>query len=191
MSELLQRGNHKLPRSTGIFNLPRAITCPGRTAYCQKVCYAGKAERMYKAVLPYRTRMLTLTKDPSFVGLMTAEILRSKRSVIRIHESGDFYDQAYLDKWIGIAAALPKVTFYAYTKSHMLDFSRRPANLIVRLSTDPTSGTEAIAALPGFDGEAWTVAKKSIEKSNIFVCPGSCKTCDYCLKPGHVQFHEH
>lgn len=188
---LLQKGNRKLPASTGIFNLPRAITCPGRTAYCQKVCYANKAERMYKAVLPYRTRMLTLTKDPGFVGLMTAEILRSKRRVIRIHESGDFYDQGYLDKWLDIARALPAVTFYAYTKSWMLDFGARPANFIIRLSTDPSSPADALQALPGFDGEAWTVQKKSIEKPNTFLCPGSCKLCDYCLKPGHVQFHEH
>lgn len=188
---LLQKGNRKLPASTGIFNLPRASTCPGRTAYCQKVCYAGKAERMYKAVLPYRTRMLTLTKLPTFAGLMTAEIIKSKCSVIRIHEAGDFYEQAYLDKWLEIARALPAVQFYCYTKSYMLDFSTRPGNFVARLSLDPTSHPLAWSKLPGFDGEAWTVPKKSTEKSDVFVCPGSCKTCDYCLKPGAVQFLEH
>jgi hypothetical protein len=188
---LLQKGNHKLPKSTGIFNLPRVITCPGQTSYCKKVCYAGKAERQYKNVREYRSKMLTLTKEPGFESQMLAEIHKSKLTVIRIHEAGDFYSQAYLDKWLEIARALTAVQFYCYTKSYMLDFSPRPLNFVARLSLDPTSNSQALAALPGFDGEAWTVPKKSIENPDVFTCPGSCKTCDYCLKPGDVQFLEH
>lgn len=34
----------------------------------------------------------------------------------RVHESGDFYSAAYVDKWADIARRHPGLTFYAYTK---------------------------------------------------------------------------
>jgi hypothetical protein len=35
---------------------------------------------------------------------------------IRIHDSGDFFADWYLDEWLSIAAAHPHLLFYAYTK---------------------------------------------------------------------------
>jgi hypothetical protein len=40
---------------------------------------------------------------------------------VRIHDSGDFHSQAYLDAWKDAARFFPNVTFYAYTKSLHLD----------------------------------------------------------------------
>ena len=38
-------------------------------------------------------------------------------NVVRLHDSGDFYSQEYLDAWKAVAKALPDMVFYAYTKS--------------------------------------------------------------------------
>ena len=121
----LQLGNRKLPITTAIFNLPSKVTCPGKTALCSKVCYATKAERMYKQVIPFRTKNLTLSQQEIFIEVITNEIEtlveKKKLKTVRIHESGDFYSQKYLDKWLVIANKFPKIIFYAYTKSWHLN----------------------------------------------------------------------
>jgi hypothetical protein len=40
-----------------------------------------------------------------------------KANVIRIHVSGDFFNQAYFDAWCAVANMNPDTVFYAYTKS--------------------------------------------------------------------------
>jgi hypothetical protein len=47
---------------------------------------------------------------------MILEILTSKFKFVRVHESGEFYSQEYVNKWYEIAKHCPNVTFYAYTK---------------------------------------------------------------------------
>jgi hypothetical protein len=50
---------------------------------------------------------------------------------VRIHVSGDFYNQNYFDAWCSVARIYANRTFYAYTKS--LTF------WVARLSTIPTN----------------------------------------------------
>ena len=141
--------------------------------------------------------MYQLTTAQDFVQVMIDTIAKKKvagaaLATIRIHESGDAYSQEYLNKWLEIATALPLVTFYMYTKSFMLDFSKRPKNLIVRGSIDPSSKQLEIDAAMKLDGVAETRdGKQPAIVSDAKECPGSCKTCDYCLKPGNVWFKLH
>jgi Gene product 88 len=89
---------------------------------------------MMPNVMAARQDNLVASLSDTFVEDMI-KVLTSARSynVIRIHDSGDFYNQTYLDKWSAIAAALPNRIFYAYTKAHHLSFANVPANLrIVR-----------------------------------------------------------
>jgi hypothetical protein len=70
----------------------------------------------------------TQTTMPDFVNTMIGELLilsakakkQGKQLVVRLHDSGDFYSQAYLTKWITIMGYFPEVTFYCYTKSHVM-----------------------------------------------------------------------
>jgi hypothetical protein len=48
---------------------------------------------------------------------MLAELRLGDRSLMRVHSSGDFYDAEYVRKWREIAAAMPGVSFWAYTRS--------------------------------------------------------------------------
>lgn len=43
--------------------------------------------------------------------------LPKKAMTIRVHVSGDFFNQRYFDAWQAVAALRPSVLFYAYTKS--------------------------------------------------------------------------
>jgi hypothetical protein len=67
-------GNLKLKNNNHVryilWNLPACITCPFKTAHCTKCCYARKAERVYKNVLPARTRNYEETLKPDFVENM-------------------------------------------------------------------------------------------------------------------------
>ena len=189
---MLSFGNHKLPTTTGIFNLPAGRTCPGSTAKCRKWCYARKAERQYPAVLPFRTRNWEASKLESFESLIHNEIsAKRKVDTIRVHESGDFYCQSYFDKWCQLARDFPQIRFYAYTKSKHLDFSRRPDNFVVLLSDDDTLYQDQWHR---FDGITTVTPKHAAPKSSWYVCPGNCRTCNVCwnVTPNKkVTFLEH
>ncbi len=193
---LLSKGNHKLPRDVAIWNLPHGSTCPGATAMCKKYCYAFKAERFRKQVLPFRKHNFLLSLRPDFPEMIINQLkrLRVVRAV-RIHESGDFYNQAYLDKWVTIAKACPDITFTAYTKSLHLDFSKfkRLRNVILFASVDPTTPPCMLASN--------TIRRKAVvidrhadkAPKGYFLCPGSCKKCSHCYTRGcsSVAFREH
>lgn len=138
----LSKGNMKI-KNTLIFNLPTVKTCPMATEACKAFCYAAKAERMYPNVLPSRTNNFEASRSESFVQDMIEAINKlnknNKYQYFRIHESGDFYNQKYLDKWFDIAKHNSDIHFLAYTKSHHLDFSNKPDNMTVRYSIDETT----------------------------------------------------
>ena len=104
-------------------------TCPAATA-CKAVCYAKQGRYVMGAAVTNRLDNLDESQAPAFVANMIKS-LRSARSfnVIRVHDSGDFYSQEYLDRWYAVARALPDKIFYAYTKRMDLDlWTNKPDN---------------------------------------------------------------
>lgn len=191
----LSKGNRKLPKDIAIFNLPHRSTCPGATEECKKYCYAHKAERMYKGCLPFRKRNYLDSLRPGFVKEVVGKLSRMRKlRAVRIHESGDFYNQDYLNKWVQIARSFPHVVFTAYTKSLHLDFSKasKLPNMVLFASLDPST--------PKYMREANTIKSRAIviEKNakvprGYFECPGSCKYCSHCYtsRAKSVAFHKH
>lgn len=127
----LSEGNEKLRNSDKvrflIWNLPYRWTCPYATALCLKSCYARAAER-YNSPKASRYRNYEKSLEDSFVADMIETIeyhlarpvFKGKKVVFRIHESGDFYSQEYVDKWVEIInhfADRKNLVFMAYTKS--------------------------------------------------------------------------
>lgn len=139
--------NRKLTKTVGIFNLPPGITCPGATPECVKLCYAQKANKMYKSAREMRLANLEKTKDPLFAIKLAMEITQAGLSSVRFHESGDFFNQEYLDKVMNVCSMCPDVRFLAYTKSFHLDFSRKPDNLVIYWSTTDSNVNRAPAGL--------------------------------------------
>ncbi len=117
------------------FSLPAIKTCRG-SDLCKKYCYAMKTHRWKK---PYLTRKnnLKASKKRSFVRRMVEEIGKKKCEFFRIHVSGDFYSQKYVNKWMKICRQIPQRTFLVYTQRHDLDFSEKPSNLTIYYSIWP------------------------------------------------------
>jgi len=107
------------------WNLPTGTTCPFALE-CKVVvdrvtgkfdidkgqyrCYAASPER-FPAVREHRWKNFEFVKNG---GIPT---IPSDCKAIRIHASGDFFNQAYFDMWIELAKSNPSVEFWAYTKS--------------------------------------------------------------------------
>lgn len=128
----LSEGNKKLQDSDKVsfyqWNITSVVSCPYRTPMCEKSCYALKAERIYPTVAKRRDLNLEFSRSSEFVSSMIEQIeyeLTRKRNqgktvYFRIHESGDFYSQEYMNKWVEIAnhfAENESIIFMAYTKS--------------------------------------------------------------------------
>lgn len=90
------------------------LTCP-MADECVKFCYAKKGAYIWSNVKPAFEKRYELTKTSDFIVEMNAEILKKKPQYVRVHDSGDYYSKAYLQKWIEIAIHNPDVRFYSYT----------------------------------------------------------------------------
>lgn len=197
-NNLLSLGNRKLQPDIAIWNLPHRKTCPGATAECKKYCYAQKAERLYKATLPFRERNFKLSKKANFAKTMIEALSKIQHKVraVRIHESGDFYNQEYLDKWVEVAKAFPKIMFTAYTKSLHLDFSKakKTKNMILFASIDPTT-PDWMLKKNTLRHKATVIKPGCKVPRGYFECPGSCRkaACEHCYhcKTKSVAFHQH
>lgn len=103
-------------------------TCPF-AGECVKFCYAQKGAYSWSNVKPAFEKRYELTKTDDFVNEMNKEIAKKKPDYVRVHDSGDYYSKAYLDKWIEIAIHNPHVRFYSYTNSvEMLKAAKLPDN---------------------------------------------------------------
>lgn len=170
--KLIQKGNSKL-HNMYMFNLPatHAICnriCPG--------CYAAREQTRFPAILTARESRYTASIAPTFASTIISEInsLRTKPPYFRIHASGEFYSQAYIDSWHTIASAFPSITFYAYTKrlAHF-DFS-------------------SLSSLPNFvlinslHFRGLNYGPISSAPADAFICPShsgaTCgDSCTYCM----------
>jgi hypothetical protein len=114
-------------------------------------------------------------------------IRRSGVKLVRVHESGDFYDREYAEKWSAIARALPDVIFFAYTKSPNRPYAKN-FNIVESILPDGSLNY-------GTKEEIFALAKRHRAK----ICPcGLIKarvicgeSCTACTKAKHVVFVEH
>mgnify|MGYP003134822567 FL=1 len=90
------------------------LTCPFADA-CVKFCYAKKGAYIWSNVQPAFEKRYQLSKTDDFVNKMNQEIIKKKPDYVRVHDSGDYYSKAYLQKWLDIAMHNPSVRFYSYT----------------------------------------------------------------------------
>ena len=191
----ISKGNMKMKKGFLIWNLPSGITCPGKTEICDKKCYARKAERQYKQTLPCRMANLDDSLSEDFVTMMVDTMhqmiydangvwVKSFKGYFRIHESGDFYSQRYLNDWFTLAKMFPSIKFLAFTKSFDLDFTGKPENLEIVLSVMPDT------TIPNYKrildlGFSIAYAGDSMymfaDSSTMPIeCPGNCDECGAC-----------
>jgi hypothetical protein len=197
------RGNSKLGKDVLVFNLPpggkkQGGTCKP-TAWCSKNCYAMKGLHTYPSVTKANEKRKEWSKQKNFAELATSELKRTKKPYVRIHSSGDFYSEEYVQKWIEICKSCPEKKFLAFTKSHHLSTSlkvlARLKNVSLYESLDESRQRAKTpflrAMLEGCDLASESAAKKRTRET--IKCPGECEPCEFkCWdRDKHVVFHKH
>jgi hypothetical protein len=148
------------------FGLPSgtAFSCPGATSFCEKICYAGKLEKVYKGVRNILVNNWNLLKDatmPEMVGIlstMIGEFVAETDALIakgkdasfdfRIHWDGDFFSRDYAKAWAIVIRQFSGVRFWVYTRSfagpvNVIDILAGIDNLTVYLSADNVNVDDA------------------------------------------------
>lgn len=154
--------NGKTATGKNAFGLPsgKAFSCPGATSFCEKVCYAGKLEKVYsgvKDILMHNWNALNGASVSDMVIMLGTMIesftienerLRSKGKTptndFRIHWDGDFFSRDYAEAWAIVIRDNPDVTFWVYTRSFtpeafVIDILAGIDNLVLYLSADPVN----------------------------------------------------
>jgi hypothetical protein len=121
---MLVNGNHKVDKSVLCWSITPVESCPN-CSDCKDTCYALAPYTRWPNVRNAWDRNFNISKGGDFVDKISDQLERSKNvSVVRIHVSGDFYSQEYINKWFRIISAFPKIKFYTYTKTmELFDFS--------------------------------------------------------------------
>ena len=143
MEKLLKlgTGNAKLKNDVAIMDLVAGTCCPfakdcaesvdritGKLNFNPKAkfrCFAATSELISKAAREKRWHNFDLLRNLHSAKDMAKLIIDSlngneKTKVapkVRIHSSGDFFNQLYFNAWLIVATSMPEKTFYAYTKS--------------------------------------------------------------------------
>jgi len=154
-------GNAKLGLKTAIVDLPAGHTCPFAKDCAEKVdpitgklivnpdakfrCFAAVSELISPAARVKRWGNLDLIKglknEQDIADLLVASLTANKKlkdtAFVRIHSSGDFFNQMYFNAWMLVAKAMPEKIFYAYTKSlkfWVTNLGNIPTNLHITAS---------------------------------------------------------
>ena len=187
--------NSKLGKSIASFNLPAISTCPGRTSFCENLCYADKGFFSMPSIKKAYATAKDEADSDTFADKINGE-LKSKPSIkaVRIHASGDFYSTEYLAKWTAIAAANPDVRFWAYTRCWRLQDFHDPLAAFaalpnVQLFASLDQETKASETPPSWMRTADLVPKWDQTPQDTVECPNqknkdiTCEKCTYCFKP--------
>lgn len=108
-------------------------SCVGESPICRSRCYAKRGFFIMPAVNRSHSNNLAFSRTGSFTAWAKMKIRYSAVRVMRIHVAGDFYDYAYVNKWIDIVSSLPSVQFFAYTRSWRQDELLHPLIQLGRL----------------------------------------------------------
>ena len=131
----------------------KANSCVDATDYCEKICYAGKLENLFKGVgkqmlANYEALSNATLSEMLYLldGIVTKFIAESRKRdaemIYRIHWDGDFFCADYIDAWIAIVREYHMVQFWVYTRNaqavRMLSNANLP-NLSLYFSADPSN----------------------------------------------------
>ena len=154
----------KLSKATGkkvyAFDLPAGWSCPAAKACLSKAdrttgkitdgkdikfrCYAASLEAAFPSTRALRWHNYDLLRNTSNIEKLLENSLPSGLGILRIHSSGDFFNETYLNAWISVARNHPLTIIYGYTKR---------LDLLARL-TQPLPGNMRLVTSAGgmYDG---------------------------------------
>lgn len=171
----LKSGNSKLAKHIGVWSITAGMETCGRVC---AGCYAIKFQKMWGVVRDYNERMYQHTLRDDFVDRL---YVNPKFKYVRVHASGEFYSQEYIDKWVKIAEKHPHVIFYAYTKrlADGFDFSKitKLSNFVIHdsLVGDGINFGKNISAVA--EKHSGVVCPDTLEDKGLHYCGSGCTWC--------------
>lgn len=197
---LLEQGNSKIGfrsiefEKVWVWNLPPVVSCPGSSKWCLSHCYnADQREDKF----PIQSWLQNWSSYLQFREQTEAYILNelnssNAKSIMRIHSSGDFFSNDYIEMWINIVSSRPSVMFWAYTRSwadsnllKSLEKLRKLPNMQLFASVDST-----MIEPPKNWRLSYVYSKDAEIDLRGLICPeqsdGSikCIDCKYCITKG-------
>ena len=190
-SKRMSSGNSKLVNIL-IFDLPAVKTCLNCSS-CAETCYARKAQYQYKNTRVFRECNLELfTNSKEWLkDNLVKQLSKTKLTTVRLHSSGDFFNQDYIEFWAEIVAQFPNIKFYAYTKvEKILNFSKLESlenfNLILSFIDNKLN----------YGSHEYCEQMK--KDYNSFICPATANSdvlcgreCTFCVTKDNVVFPIH
>ena len=142
--------NGKRSAIANTFGLPsgKQYSCPGATSVCERICYAGKLEKMYSSVREVLLHNWNALKDASRTDMaVMLDIMvnafkyeceeKGVEKLFRIHWDGDFFSSEYAHAWELVITQHPDVHFWVYTRvPFAVEILRGIPNLSLYFSTD-------------------------------------------------------
>lgn len=188
---LLQKGNRKLSRKILNWSITPIASCLN-CSQCAKLCYARIPYLRYPCVKTSWDRNFALAQSGEFKQLIIDELVKSKRSLVRIHVAGDFFSQVYLDQWQEIIEMFPEKTFYGYSKVfHLFDFSKinalPNANIINSIAFDGIVNFGKMDRIDFLVNNGYTLCPATIEP-HTWHCG---ENCSICMQTKNVCFKYH
>lgn len=184
----------KQPTMANTFGLPsgKAYSCPGATTVCEKICYAGNLERVFKGVREVLTKNWEQVKDADYLTMynliddMITEFVaecekRNAEKLFRIHWDGDFFNVDYTNAWADVIRKHSTVQFWAYTRSDFaIPLLINIDNLSLYFSTDEANKELGFELKQQYDVKLAYLAKdfatgkadfKTIQDKSAIPCP--------------------
>lgn len=191
------------------FGLPagKAFSCPSATAVCEKVCYAGKLERLRPTVrtaLMHNFDLLREATEDRMVNLLNAMIVefeaKSDRwgvdKMFRIHWDGDFFSPTYTSAWSKVIKSHPDTRFWVYTRVEDAAVTLKDLpNLSLYFSADSetsevASKLSAMGVKIAYLSDTFAQGRQELGE-RAAMCPeqrsqlplkGACVACKICIK---------
>jgi len=196
VKNLLIKGNAKMGEDVYAFNLPPRKTCTP-THWClqgregKPACYTLRNNFLFSSVIRAAEERYKLSKRNDFSDRMIEEINKKDVDFFRLHASGDFYSEEYVEKIAKVVENCPDTLFRTTTRRRDLtdeikDLNSLP-NIVVRESLD-TERTRPEMGLPFAALDSLDISKSG----NVYECINHCPTCDYhCWKDDiNIYFKE-
>ncbi len=184
----ISEGNSKLGDISN-FSLPPVISC-ANCAKCYRACYVQKSFLSYINVRTSQYNNLYLVKNnlPIVDNALRAYFDKQNKNplqsdnvqLFRIHVSGDFISQTYIDMWENLARDYKNVLFLAFTKAFKFDYNHNIKNLKYVFSLFPGMKTNKLnpKISRAYAGNMGLYTKRKNER--IIDCIGNCEACGVC-----------
>lgn len=193
LKKRLTNGNKKVKAL--LFSLSPVISCLNCKS-CASTCYAVKSYRQYPNVKALWDSNLELARED--LGKLRLELSdqlsRTKQTIVRIHQSGDFISQDYIDMWISISIEFPNIMFYGYTKvDKLFDFTVVDVLPNMNIIRSMVNGKRNYGSMD--------YISKLVEEEGVELCPATLPggesikcgvSCFKCMEKGtKVAFLQH